>query len=86
MVLGGTKPHVIKARPRGVLRFLGGIVVRKVQHPGSRPNPFVERAIAASGHTAIEAGFAVVTERIKRIIARDRASTSGPRTARGPEG
>jgi hypothetical protein len=85
MVLGGTKPHVIKARPRGVLRF-AGVVYRSVQHPGSRPNPFVERAIAASGHTAIEAGFAVVTERIKRIIARDRASTSGPRTARGPEG
>jgi hypothetical protein len=74
MVMGGTKPHLIKARPGGVLRFLGGVVVRKVQHPGSRPNPFVEQAISAALFSAFQAGFAVVTERINRIIARNRSS------------
>ena len=48
-VLRGTKPHIIRAkRPGGYLRFTtGGQVVyrRMVHHPGTRPNPFNERAL-----------------------------------------
>jgi hypothetical protein len=43
MVIGGTKPHVIKAK-KGALAF-GGRFATEVQHPGSRPNPFVERSV-----------------------------------------
>ncbi|MER7477451.1 hypothetical protein ABTX60_07310 [Streptomyces sp. NPDC126510] len=48
-VLNGTRPHLIKPRRRnGVLRFeVDGRVVftRLVRHPGTRPNPFLQRAL-----------------------------------------
>lgn len=44
----GTKPHLIRAKPGGVLAFeIGGqkIFAKYVNHPGTKPNPFVKRAL-----------------------------------------
>ncbi len=44
----GTKPHIIRPRRASVLRFEkeGAIVFAKVvRHPGTKANPFVDRAI-----------------------------------------
>lgn len=48
-VLNGTRPHVIQARNARALRFMSGGQVRfafRVNHPGTRPNRFPERALA----------------------------------------
>lgn len=51
-VTGGTRPHRIQPRrPGGVLRFtVGGKVVyaRFVNHPGTKPNDFMQRALRAA--------------------------------------
>jgi hypothetical protein len=47
-VLDGTRPHVIRARNAKALRFeMEGRIVfaRKVNHPGTRPNNFMARAL-----------------------------------------
>lgn len=47
-VTAGTRPHVISARPGGVLRFeVAGRVVfaTKVNHPGTDPNDFYDRVV-----------------------------------------
>lgn len=47
-VIPGTRAHVILPRHAKVLRFVvGGQVVfaMRVQHPGTKPNPFHERAL-----------------------------------------
>lgn len=44
----GTAPHIIRPRNARVLRFVvGGQVVyaRVVHHPGTRANPFLDRAL-----------------------------------------
>jgi hypothetical protein len=48
-ITGGTKPHVIAARRAKYLRFywpkVGKVVFFKsVNHPGTKPNPFMSRA------------------------------------------
>jgi hypothetical protein len=48
-VINGTPPHIIRAKD-GALRFqIGGATVfaRSVNHPGTRPNDFFGRALAA---------------------------------------
>lgn len=45
-VLGGTKPHVIVAK-RGKGLKVGNLQVSRVQHPGAKPNNFIERAKGA---------------------------------------
>jgi hypothetical protein len=47
-VIGGTSPHIIRARRAKALRFQQGgqtRFARQVHHPGTRANPFPERAI-----------------------------------------
>jgi hypothetical protein len=47
-VHNGTRRHRIPARPGGVLRFVwNGRVTyaRFVNHPGTKPNPFLDRAV-----------------------------------------
>jgi hypothetical protein len=67
-VIEGTRPHTITARrPGGMLRFegQGGAVFRRsVRHPGTRANPFVQRAfdarrgeLEARAVTELERGF-----------------------------
>lgn len=45
----GTRPHVIVAKPPGILRFRGsgGTIVwkRAVMHRGTRPNPYLTTAL-----------------------------------------
>lgn len=44
----GTRPHVILPRTERLLRFkVGGKVVyaRRVDHPGTQPNPYLARAL-----------------------------------------
>jgi hypothetical protein len=52
-VLAGTKPHVIEARNARVLRWTdaGGnpFFARRVHHPGTRPDPFPQRALDGRG-------------------------------------
>lgn len=48
MVNDGTRPHTIRPRNAQALRFrVGGRVVyaRVVHHPGTRPRPFLDRAL-----------------------------------------
>lgn len=47
-VHNGSRPHVISARPGGVLRFpvMGGMAfARTVNHPGYRGNPYLTDAL-----------------------------------------
>jgi beta-phosphoglucomutase-like phosphatase (HAD superfamily) len=47
-VASGTKPHIIRPVRASALRFeVAGQVVfaKRVQHPGTKPNPFVKRAV-----------------------------------------
>lgn len=44
----GTQPHVIVPRRASVLRFptkSGVVYTTKVDHPGTKPNPFMEKAL-----------------------------------------
>jgi hypothetical protein len=44
----GSPPHVIKPNSKKALKFKKGkkeIIVKKVNHPGSRPNPFIRNTI-----------------------------------------
>lgn len=47
----GTKAHIIRAR-RGKALAIG---VSKVDHPGSRPHPFIRPALDNKGQAAVEA-------------------------------
>jgi hypothetical protein len=55
-VFNGTRPHEIRPkRSGGVLRFrIGSTVVyaRHVNHPGTKPNPFLWRALLAAKFNA----------------------------------
>jgi HK97 gp10 family phage protein len=42
----GTKPHIIAGRNGGFLN-IGSRYMRAVDHPGAKPNPFLERSLAA---------------------------------------
>lgn len=43
----GTRPHIIVPRNRRALHWGGdpGVFATKVKHPGTKPNPFVRRAV-----------------------------------------
>lgn len=47
----GTKPHTILPRAKKVLRFKSGggwVFATRVNHPGTKANPFVERTVTKS--------------------------------------
>lgn len=67
MVMGGTRPHIIKARPGGLLGF-GGFIVRKVQHPGTKAQPFLDEAVAATREQAFFALFAYANAEIRKLV------------------
>lgn len=51
-VENGTRPHVIRPKTKKALRFkVGGsfVIVAKVNHPGTRPQPFLGRAVREVG-------------------------------------
>ena len=44
----GVPPHVIKPDKKKALKFKGDqkmVIVKKINHPGSRPNPFIRNTI-----------------------------------------
>lgn len=43
----GTKPHIIKAHPGGLLASEGHVFGTVVHHPGYRGNPFLTNAVRA---------------------------------------
>jgi len=50
-VIHGTRPHVIVARRKKMLKFtIGGRdhFARMVHHPGNQPNPFLAKALLAA--------------------------------------
>jgi len=60
MVNDGTRPHIIRPRNAQVLRFqVNGrtVFARVVHHPGTRPRPFLDRALreiaAPRGYTIV---------------------------------
>lgn len=59
----GTRPHKIVAR-NGSGLTVGGSVVREVDHPGARPQPFMRPALDAKSGEAIAAVAAKVRERL----------------------
>ena len=71
MVLGGTKPHVIKAKPGGALNLLG-VIRKRVQHPGSKPNDLMERGNIAAREASLKAAFDVATGEVKKMEAEAR--------------
>jgi len=64
MVIGGTKPHEIATKNEDVLAFPGGFF-RKVMHPGSKPNPYIEQAADAAANKAVEAFSKMFAEWMK---------------------
>lgn len=65
----GTKPHEIRAKNAGALAFkVGGntVIVKKVNHPGTKARPFVRPAFEAwresLGPAVAEANVKVLTE------------------------
>lgn len=70
LVADGTKPHVIQARRKKALRFVGngGLVYRRrVFHPGTSPNTFFEQAIRDAGITLVRKGQKVVDDVCARM-------------------
>jgi hypothetical protein len=69
-ILDGTAPHVIQARNARALRWLGpgGLgaprFAKRVNHPGTKPNPFPGRAMPLIG-VAVSRMFA---EAVKRSL------------------
>lgn len=71
-VLEGTRPHLIVPRdPNGVLAFIaesGDLVfTRHVNHPGTQPNPFPERAWENAKDQVITAAADAVREFISDL-------------------
>lgn len=65
----GTKPHVILPKNKLALYWPGAAhPVRKVNHPGSKPNRFMERIIGES-QDEINAMFGKALEQITTVIA-----------------
>lgn len=50
----GTRPHVIKAKAGGALRF-GSVEVKSVHHPGIAPHPFMRPTADAKFSEAVRA-------------------------------
>ena len=55
MVEFGTKPHVIKAASGGGFLHFGNTFARAVQHPGTRPDPFMEEGLSQGAQGALDA-------------------------------
>lgn len=68
MVLGGTKPHVIRS-PAGL--SFGGLIVKQVQHPGAKANDFMAQGNLAAREAALAAAFDVVAGEVKKMEKED---------------
>ncbi len=65
----GTKPHVILPKEKKALYWPGAAhPVRSVNHPGTKPNPFLERIISTA-QPDIDAMFGTALSQITQAIA-----------------
>jgi len=65
----GTKPHIITAKNAKALYWPGAAhPVKSVNHPGTKPNPFMERIVAAA-QPEITATFGTALTQIVQAIA-----------------
>lgn len=60
-----TRAHVIRSAPGGALRF-GGVATQRVDHPGTRAQPFMRPAADAGFSEAIRAYTAKLRQRLTR--------------------
>lgn len=70
-ITGGTRPHTITTRQAQALRFeAGGEVIyrRLVNHPGTRPNPFIARTLNAM-QGEMDAALSRISTRWERALA-----------------
>jgi HK97 gp10 family phage protein len=67
----GTAPHIIRVRSRKVLanRRTGQIFGKRVRHPGTRANPFMERALKKS-ESRINRYFKTAIRNVIKMITR----------------
>jgi len=81
----GTRAHTIKAAPGGVLAIGGGFYT-SVQHPGSRPKPFLRPALDSQAHAAVVATAQYIRNRLATKHGLDTAETLliGDETEAGP--
>ncbi|MCR4300180.1 MAG: HK97 gp10 family phage protein [Sulfuricaulis sp.] len=68
IVEGGAKPHPIRAKRFPFLRLHGNVFVRKVSHPGARPNRFMKRALDRGVTPAIAAVADYIRGRLDKIV------------------
>lgn len=82
MVEGGTKPHIIRGGNtgrsaasinrsirRGALRIGDAIIAGAVSHPGAKPTPFLEPALAAGAEAALRAMASTLEDEIAKLMA-----------------
>lgn len=62
----GTRPHEIRPKEQGGALQFGGVTTRSVQHPGTRPRPFMRPAVDLKLPAAIDAITAKIRERLTR--------------------
>lgn len=70
IVIAGTHPHVIRARRGGVLLLAGGQFASEVQHGGSDPNPFVDRAFRSARAAVAEQVTGEIAQEFLKLKAR----------------
>ena len=58
----GTAAHKITAKGKGM--FFGGLFVKGVQHPGSRPKPFMRPALDGRAQEAVSAAARYMKQRL----------------------
>ena len=58
----GTAAHKITAKGKGM--FFGGLFVKGVQHPGSRPKPFMRPALDGRAQDAVSAAARYMKQRL----------------------
>ena len=63
MVEWGTRPHVISAKPGHMLAFGGGFL-HSVDHPGTKPHPFMRPALDTQAANAVVAAAEYMKARL----------------------
>ena len=76
LVIGGTKPHMIRPVLAGGLS-IGDGVYGSALHPGAKPNPFMEQAADSVAAAAVQAFDARFFEKMEEEIARTAAAVRG---------
>lgn len=67
IVRKGAKPHVIRPRRNQRGLFFNGIWVRRIHHPGTKPNPFMERTLERGAPRALAAVADYIRKRLDKL-------------------